>query len=201
MLCQSGCASAPPPQPNPAAGRSPRCSAPAGAPRRLVLGLWARTPGAAAPRPLRPGDVVRSGEGLAVTLAPAEPLHLYLAYRSSQGSWQRLYQDGEDGPRAEPLRLPAGDGWLVLDDHAGTETLVVAASHAPLWSAAPELCRSLPLRCTPRDGRGDEREPPPPPPGTDQPNRGSGEQSADSLALTTDTCGVALHSVQLRHEP
>lgn len=185
-----GCASAPPPR--------PQATCPAGpqGPLQMTVQVQARVPGAVSSRPVLPGEEVRSGEELSLSVWLDAPAHVY-AMRRDGGRPRRLHQDAADRPMeaGEPVRIPQG-GWIAVGEDA-TATFQIAASTRPLWESAPEACARLALRCRPPQGtgRGDEEpdEPPPPPPGSDQPDRGPRlSRPGEPLRIAADPCGVAL---------
>lgn len=93
-------------------------------------------------RILQPGDTVRDGERLALSVESGEATYLYVVYADRDGP-QLLHPSGKpDHVAAAALRrIPVGsDAWMVMEggqaDHPDREDLLVIASATPLTAVA-----------------------------------------------------------------
>lgn len=84
---------------------------------------------------LQPGDVLKSGDRLAVTVRVDQPAYVYVTVISSDGSSKRLFPkegDQQVNP-SEPLRIPRNpEKWIPLDNNTGQENVLVYAAKKPL---------------------------------------------------------------------
>jgi len=107
--------------------------------------LQALRPGAAAPTALKvnvvkagtalqSGVAMKSGEGFRMVVEVASPSYLYVVLVDSSGSVSRLYPTsltGTDNPVQGKVEIPrAGEREFFLDDHPGTERILVFAQAA-----------------------------------------------------------------------
>lgn len=84
---------------------------------------------------LQPGDVLKSGDRLAVTVRVDQPAYVYVTVISSDGSSKRLFpKDGDQQVTpSEPLRIPKNpEKWIPLDSTTGQENVFVYAAKKPL---------------------------------------------------------------------
>ncbi|MBN2498862.1 MAG: DUF4384 domain-containing protein [Deltaproteobacteria bacterium] len=86
---------------------------------------------------LKPGEHLRSGDGLRVLIEVEREAYVYLVYRDAAGAQQLLFPGsglGQDNrlDAGKLLSIPAEGQWLELDRRTGTETLIVLASREPI---------------------------------------------------------------------
>ena len=82
--------------------------------------------------PVTDGTTLASGEQFQVHARPSADCALYLLLEDAQGRLVRLYPDPGRSGRVQgghtfQVPRPGGSDWFVLDEHAGTETLYLAA--------------------------------------------------------------------------
>jgi hypothetical protein len=81
---------------------------------------------------MQPGDELKSGDQMAVSVAVDQPAYVYVTLISGDGSSQRLFPKSGDKQitPAEPLRIPKNpEKWIPLDKNTGQ---FVYASKKPL---------------------------------------------------------------------
>jgi len=84
---------------------------------------------------VREGEELRSGDQVRLVVKPNRPAHLYVFFIDSQGRAHLLHPDSPGSKsRIEDaeVRLPADRAYFRLDNHPGTESLLVAAALEPL---------------------------------------------------------------------
>lgn len=84
---------------------------------------------------MQPGDVLKSGDRLAVTVRVDQPAYVYVTVISSDGSFKRLFpkEGDQQVTPSEPLRIPKNpEKWIPLDENTGQENVFVYASKKPL---------------------------------------------------------------------
>jgi hypothetical protein len=84
---------------------------------------------------MQPGDVLKSGDRMAVTVRVDQPAYVYVTLISGDGSSQRLFPKTGDQQitPAEPLRIPKNpEKWIPLDKSTGQENVFVYAAKKPL---------------------------------------------------------------------
>lgn len=90
-------------------------------------------------RVVRSGEILRSGDRIALRVEVDQPAYLYVALAAANGADTVLFPRAGDvqlKPGA-PVRIPPPGQWLALDRETGIENLLVYAAHRPL--AADEL--------------------------------------------------------------
>lgn len=163
-----------------------------------------------APRTIKPGEVLHSGDHFSLGVAVDAPRQVYVV-RYAQSGWStQLFPRGTDAsvkPGAS-LRLPLEGSAYRLDDTEGTEVLYVAASSQPM---SRTLCGELRLPCLHELGddpvRGEPPPPPPPPPppdGVPDAQRKPElifENKQYTLRQRSDRAGLALLKFAFEHRP
>ena len=84
---------------------------------------------------MKPGDVLKSGDRMAVSVRVDQPAYVYVTLISGDGSSQRLFPKSGDQQitPTEPLRIPKNpEKWIPLDKSAGQENVFVYAAKKPL---------------------------------------------------------------------
>ncbi|HRI50700.1 MAG TPA: DUF4384 domain-containing protein [Pseudomonadota bacterium] len=84
---------------------------------------------------LQPGDVLKSGDRMAVTVRVDQPAYVYVTVISADGSSRRLFpkEGDQQVTPSEPLRIPRNpDKWISLDNNTGQENVFVYAAKKPL---------------------------------------------------------------------
>ena len=84
---------------------------------------------------MKPGDVLKSGDRMAVSVRVDQPAYIYVTLISSDGSSQRLFPKSGDQQitPTEPLRIPKNpEKWIPLDKSTGQENIFVYAAKKPL---------------------------------------------------------------------
>lgn len=87
---------------------------------------------------LNPGDSLKGGDGLAMSVKVNQPAYVYIAVASSDGSTQMLFPKSGDQlvPASEELRIPSNPAkYIPLDNKVGTENIFVYAAKRPIASA------------------------------------------------------------------
>lgn len=98
-------------------------------------------------RPIKDGDVIRSGEGFRVEVETDQDAHVYVVLHHTNGRVRLLFPAPgasasgalEGGKRHT---LPSTNQWFPLDEETGMETVFVLASREPI-EAMPRLLQSL----------------------------------------------------------
>lgn len=86
---------------------------------------------------LEPGEVLRSGDRMAVNVGVDQPSYVYVAVASATGSPQFIFPKSGDQQvdGAKPVRIPANpEKWIILDKQVGQEDVFVYASPKPIPS-------------------------------------------------------------------
>jgi hypothetical protein len=86
---------------------------------------------------LQPGEILRSGDQMAVNVAVDTPAYVYVAFVSAQGSPQFAFPKSGDQQVTpdSPVRIPTNpDKWITLDKQTGQEDVLVYASSKPIPS-------------------------------------------------------------------
>jgi hypothetical protein len=84
---------------------------------------------------MQPGDVLKTGDRMAVRVSVDQPAYVYVTLISSDGNSQRLFPKAGDQQitPAEPLRVPKNpEKWITLDKSTGQENVFVYAAKKPL---------------------------------------------------------------------
>lgn len=84
---------------------------------------------------LQPGDQLKSGDRMAVTVRVDQPAYVYVTLISGDGSSRRLFpkEGDQQVTPSEPLRIPKNpEKWITLDKNAGQENVFVYAAKKPL---------------------------------------------------------------------
>ena len=84
---------------------------------------------------LQPGDQLKSGDRMAVTVRVDQPAYVYVTLISGDGSSRRLFpkEGDQQVTPSEPLRIPKNpEKWITLDKNAGQENVFVYAASKPL---------------------------------------------------------------------
>lgn len=84
---------------------------------------------------MQPGDVLKSGDRMAVSVRVDQPAYVYVTLISSDGTPQRLFPKSGDQQitPTEPLRIPKNaEKWITLDKNTGQENVFVYAAKKPL---------------------------------------------------------------------
>lgn len=128
-----------------------------------------RTEIAGEPRPIRPGDTLKSGDRIELMVSLEQPAYLYIVQFFADGGAAVLFPDAGDRlmSAAEPHRIPEAGAWFELDEARGEEHIYVVASRRPLSLAAAPIAQQL---ARVRIASGDiaaEGAAPAPPPGPD----------------------------------
>lgn len=86
---------------------------------------------------LEPGEILRSGDRMAVNVGVDQPSYVYVAVASASGSPQFIFPKSGDQQidSSKPVRIPANpEKWIVLDKQVGQEDVFVYASPKPIPS-------------------------------------------------------------------
>lgn len=84
---------------------------------------------------MQPGDVLKSGDRMAVSVRVDQAAYVYVTMISSDGTPQRLFPKTGDQQitPTEPLRIPKNpEKWITLDKSTGQENVFVYAAKKPL---------------------------------------------------------------------
>lgn len=122
----------PPPPPQPVQAPAPAPEKPPNVTLRLD-GIS----GSKGAHELEPGEVLRSGDRMAVNVGVDQPSYVYVAVASATGSPQFIFPKSGDQQVGsdQPLRIPANpEKWIVLDKQTGQEDVFVYASPKPIPS-------------------------------------------------------------------
>lgn len=87
---------------------------------------------------LQPGDTLRSGDQLAISVTVDQPAYVYVAVGSSAGAPQLVFPKTGDQQlsASTPLRIPANpEKWIPLDTTVGQDDVFVYASPQPIGRA------------------------------------------------------------------
>lgn len=130
----------PPPTPPPAAATpdpAPTAEAPA-AEKDKPVDVALRVDAISASKgafELQPGDKLKSGDRMAVTVRVDQPVYVYVTLISGDGSSRRLFpkEGDQQVTPSEPLRIPKNpEKWISLDANTGQENVFVYAAKKPL---------------------------------------------------------------------
>lgn len=92
---------------------------------------------------LRDGDTVMTGDRIRASVTTSTGAHLYLAFCAEQHLQVYPSQRGVRTRAGDLVRVPEGDGELVLDSHPGSEVLYLILSQDELSVADPDLAALL----------------------------------------------------------
>jgi hypothetical protein len=84
---------------------------------------------------MQPGDVLKSGDRMAINVLVDQPAYVYVTMISGDGTSQRLLPKSGDlqVTPTEPLRYPKNpEKWMTLDKNIGQENVFVYAAKRPL---------------------------------------------------------------------
>jgi hypothetical protein len=92
---------------------------------------------------LRDGDTVMTGDRIRASVTTSTGAYLYLAFCAEQRLQVSPSQRGVRTRAGDLVRVPQGDGELVLDSHPGSEVLYLILSQDELSVADPDLAALL----------------------------------------------------------
>jgi len=94
-------------------------------------------------RAIAPGETLRSGDKIALSLDLEQKAHLYVVQFFADGTAAVLFPQGDDENRLSGVtRIPAR-GWFQLDANTGEENVYVVASVRPLQEAEQTVMKTL----------------------------------------------------------
>src|SRR5439155_26659513 len=127
----------------------------------LSVSLRVLTRKGAVERAIADGEVLHSGDRIALSIRTSQQAYVYAVLFGPDGSANVLFPDGEyalASPRCQ-LRIPRG-GTLYLQSPAGMENLHVIASPRPPGEVDRRLCDELHLPCNGAAGKVAPCDPP-----------------------------------------
>lgn len=104
---------------------------------------------------LREGSSLRSGDSIEFDVDVSRQAWVYVAYVDARGEASVLYPESGAGVLAHPgeqVRIPQRGSRIELDDHPGTERMMLVASERPLEQDDRELADAINDVVTPSHG-------------------------------------------------